>query len=470
MKKTKLAALTLAAAMAAGTLAGCGGTAASASAPAGGAEASAPAAAATAEQSDEPQVIEIAVFEGGLGGEYWEDMMAAYQAEHPNVEFKSTISPKVGEIIRPRVVSGDMPDLLVMTDGDQSGLLTSMIKDNALMDITDVFEGPAYDSETPLKDLILDGYLESKKYQPYGDGKIYIAPKDCGYCGLIYNKNLFEQKGWEVPETWDEFFALGDLAKADGRALFTYQGIYPGYLENILWPAIEDVVGSEGIDKIFSYQEGSFSNPEVIGVLENMQKIASGGYLMDGTLALNHTQSQTEMMQGHALFIPNGVWMINEMKDGPREDGFSYGMALAPTNTKGGTRYAFANYGQISIPKDAKNPEGAKDFLRFLYTDASVVEMAEKSQTVMAVKGGADLAKDAIGEDAYNMFQLGDGVKAMFADFDTLPTGSKVDVSQTVFENAMTKLMSEQITPEECAEIVEKAFAQIRDEQAKLAA
>lgn len=460
MKKAKLASLALAGALAAGALTGCGGAPSSASASAG----SAPAA------PGEKQVIEIAVFEGGLGGEYWEQMMAAYQAEHPDVEFKSTISPKVGEIIRPRIVSGDAPDLLVMTDGDASGLLVSMIKDKALLDITDVFEGPAYNGSTPLKDLILPGYLDSKKFQPYGDGRIYIAPKDCGYMGMVYNKALFEQKGWAVPETWEEFFALGDLAKAEGRALFTYQGIYPSYLESVLWPAIADVVGDEGINKIFNYEEGSFNNPGVVSVLANFQKIASGGYLMDGTIALNHTQSQTEMMQGHALFIPNGIWMINEMKDAPREDGFSYGLAAAPVMEKGGTRYTMANYGQISIPKDAKNPEGAKDFLRFLYTEQSAQLMAEKSSTVLAIEGGADLAKAYLEPDAYNMFQLGDGVKALFTDFATLPTGSKVDVSQTVFENAITKLMSEQINPEECAEIVEKAFAQIRDEQAKLGA
>lgn len=418
--------------------------------------------------TEEKQVIEIAVFEGGLGGEYWEKMMDAYVAEHPNVEFKSTISPKVGEIIRPRVVSGDAPDLLVMTDGDQSGLLLSMIKDHALLDITDVFEGPAYDSEEPLKDRIAYGYLESSKCQPYGDGKIYIAPKDCGYCGMIYNKTLFEEKGWKVPTTWDEFFALGDAAKAEGRALFTYQGIYPGYLENVLWPAIANAVGREGMDKIFSYQEGSFANEEVINVLANFQKIAAGGYMMEGTVALNHTQSQTEMMQGHALFIPNGVWMINEMKDAPREEGFSYGMALAPTMNSGDTQFAFANYGQISIPKTAKNPEGAKDFLRFLYTDASVRAMAENSGTILAVKNGPELAKEYISEDAYNMMmQIPENAVPLFSDFTTLPAGCKVDVSQTVFDNAMTKLMSEQITPEECAEIIEKAFAEIRTEQAK---
>lgn len=453
-------ALLLAVVMLFGTLAGCGTP--------NTAETVATTDSAESNTADgEKEIIEIAVFEGGLGAEYWEQMMAAYVAEHPNVEFKSIISPKVGEIIRPRVVSGDAPDLLVMSDGDNSGLLVSMIKDKALLDITDVFEGPAYNSDVPLKDLIVDGYLESRKCQPYSDGRIYIAPKDQGYCGLIYNKNLFAEKGWEVPTTWDEFFALGDLAKADGRALFTYQGIYPSYLENLLWPAIANAVGREGIDRIYNYEEGSVANNQVIEVLGNIQKIATSGYLMDGTVALNHTQSQTEMLQGHALFIPNGAWMVNEMKDAPREKGFEYGMAMPPMPAEGGTQFAFANYGQISIPKAAKNPEGAKDFLRFLYTDASVEAMAQYSSTVLAVENGPELAKEYISEDAYSMLQIGDNVKPLFSEFAPVPTGCKVDVGQTVFENAMTKLMSRQVTPEECAEIIENAFAEIRSEQTK---
>ena len=74
--------------------------------------------------------------------------------------------------------------------------------------------------------------------------------------GLIYDKNLFEKNGWEVPVTWDQFFELGDKAKEQGIALFTYQGIYPNYLANILLPSIESAVGEEGFKKITSYQEG----------------------------------------------------------------------------------------------------------------------------------------------------------------------------------------------------------------------
>lgn len=459
MKKSKIAALILAAMMTGSALAGCGGAAA----PADASNKDSSSAAA----SGEKEVLEVAVFEGGFGGEYWEEMMAAYQKEHPNVEFKSVISPKVGEIIRPRVVSGDTPDILVMTDGDQSGLLSAMIKDKALLEITDVFEGPAYDSDVPLKDVIIDGHMDSRNFRPYGDGKIYLAPRETGYSTLVYNKHLFEEKGWSVPKTWDEFFALGDVAKAEGRALFTYQGLYPGYLGNMLTACCADVLGRDGMEKMYNYEEGSFNNPQVIEILTNIQRLARD-YMMEGTIALNHTQSQTEMMQGHALFIPNGSWMVNEMKDAPREEGFTFGITPWPTMTEDSDRFIASSYGQVSIPKNAKNPERAKDFLRFLYTDESARLMAEKCSAVLCTKNALEVSKEFLSEDSYNMFKIDEDVQPIFADWGALPVGSKIDLEQTLYNNALTKLMSLQITPEECAEIVEDAFAQIREEKAKL--
>ena len=32
----------------------------------------------------------------------------------------------------------------------------------------------------------------------------------------MYRKSLFEDKGYTVPTTWDEFVALADKMKADG--------------------------------------------------------------------------------------------------------------------------------------------------------------------------------------------------------------------------------------------------------------
>ena len=131
--------------------------------------------------------------------------------------------------------------------------------------------------------------------------------------------------------------------------MFTYAGIHPGYMESLLWPAIASAAGIDTTTDISNYVEGSFSSPEVMEVLANIQKIAADGYLMEGTVALNHTQSQTDMMMNKALFIPNGNWMEGEMKDAPRADGFEFGLTTAPSLNAGDQRYVMTSVEQFSI-------------------------------------------------------------------------------------------------------------------------
>lgn len=274
---------------------------------------------------------------------------------------------------------------------------------DALMDLSDVFEEGGIDDDTPLKDQVIDGLLDSAKCSPYGDGKIYIAPFDASPMGLVYNKTLFEENGWETPVTWDDFFELGDKAKEKGIALFTYQGIYPGYLESMLWPALASATGIDNMKAIASYTPGSLSSDEALKVFQNMAKIGTDGYLMDGTVALNHTQSQTDMMMNKALFIPNGNWMEGEMADAPRADGFEFGLTCAPVLDDGETRYVMSSVEQFEIPANAKNPELAKEFLRFLYTEDSVKLFAEKANGIYALKKANEMVKGIVTDGVYNM-------------------------------------------------------------------
>ena len=252
-------------------------------------------------------------------------------------------------------------------------MILSLIKEHALLNLNDVFDGKNYAGTGTLRDDITDGILASSKCAPYGDGDIYLAPFNSGPQGLIYNKTFFDENNLEVPKTWDEFFALGDTVKdIDGRSLFTYQGIYPGYMEEMLWPAIANECGEEALTKIANYEEGSFNNEGVLKALTHIKEIADKGYLLEGTVGMNHTESQTEMMLGKAAFITNGTWMENEMQDAPREDGFEFAMAPIPTENADDVHYVFDSCEQFSIPAAAKNQELAKEFLRFLYSDESV--------------------------------------------------------------------------------------------------
>lgn len=423
--------------------------------------------------------LNIAVFQGGYGPEYWKEIVEKFEAAYPGVKVSMTISPRIGDVIRPQIVAGNPPDFLAIMDTEQSGMITSLVKEKGLLDISDVFDDKALDKDQLLGDMILPGMLESTRFSPYQDGKIYMAPFNAGPMGLIYNKNLFQEKGWKLPETWDEFFALEEelkkeenyLIDKDGqktkRALFTYQGIYPEYLEEIMYPSLANSVGMEHLQRIFSYEPGSFKTAKVKKVLDTFAKIGTEGYLMKGTVALNHTQSQTDMMLGKAVFIVNGSWMENEMKDSPREEGFEFGMIPVPVFHKGDERYVLSSYEQFSIPAKARNPELAKEFLKFLYTDESVKLFAEKSNGAFALKEAKELSKPYLTPGVYEMFSAYEGATAILQDWKVLPKSSKIDIRTDLFRNTMTPIMTGKMTTVEWMDRVEEAFAEV---QAKMAA
>ena len=408
-------------------------------------------------EGSENNKLKIAVFEGGYGPDYWNEIVNMFEESHPGVEVDMQISPSIGDVIRPQIVAGNVPDFIVMNDNDTSGLIASMIKEKALLELTDVFDGPGIDDETPLKDQVNAGILDTAKCQPYADGKIYLAPFNSSPMGLVYNKTLFEEMNYELPTTWDEFFALGDQAKKDGYALMTYAGIYPGYIESMLWPAMASAAGLDNLDDIANYKEGSFSSPEAMKVLENIAKIGTDGYLLEGTLALNHTQSQTEMMLNKCLFIPNGNWMENEMADAPRADGFEFGLWTAPVLNKGDEAYVMTSVEQFSIPAKAENPELAKEFLRFLYTEDSVKLFAEKANGIYALKDATELSKGLVSDGIYSMNSVYEHGTSMVFGFAALPEGCKVVPRDEVF-NAISDVMTGKMTAEEWALKVEDSF------------
>ena len=277
---------------------------------------------------------------------------------------------------------------------------------------------------------------------------------------MVYNKTLFEENGWETPVTWDDFFELGDKAKEKGIALFTYQGIYPGYLESMLWPALASATGIDNMKAIASYTPGSLSSDEALKVFQNMAKIGSDGYLMDGTVALNHTQSQTDMMMNKALFIPNGNWMEGEMADAPRADGFEFGLTCAPVLDDGETRYVMSSVEQFEIPANAKNPELAKEFLRFLYTEESVKLFAEKANGIYALKKANEMVKGIVTDGVYNMNDIYQEGTFMVFGWDAMPDTSKVVIADSVF-NVASDVMNGDMTAEQWRDGIEAAFEEI---------
>jgi N-acetylglucosamine transport system substrate-binding protein len=314
--------------------------------------------------------------------------------------------------------------------------------------------------------------LDSPRFSP--DGYVMYAPFNAGPMGMVYNQTLFDEMGWTVPATWDELFAMDALlddpdtfvdigGTMERRSIFTYQGIHPGYLESILWPSMASVIGIDGLAAISNYEEGAWDNPAVRAVIENLARLGAEGYLMEGTVAMDHTTSQAMMMMGRALFIPNGLWFPAEMADAPREEGFVFALAPPPVLEEGQTRFIMSSSEQIALPYGGNEPELAKEFLRFMYTEESIARFARLAGGNIAILGAPEIIAPYIDPDVANMlrgFELGN---FMLFGWTATPEGFPVRPVDEVFANNMSPLMTGVMSPDEYIARQEEVAAMIRE-------
>ena len=391
--------------------------------------------------AEETATLKIAVFEGGYGADYWLEVAKLFEAANPGVKVEVTHNPEIGDIVRPQILGGDAPDFIYLASSNKSGLAQALIKDMALADLTDIFT-------EELKARILPGFLDTKLCQPYGDGKIYLAPMFYSPTGLWYNKNYFDANKIEVPVTWEDVFALKD--KITDRSVFTYQGSHPGYLEALIIPAIASAAGSEVMDGCFSYDVNAWKNEAVIATLNNIAKIGTDGLLLPGTQAMQFSEAQSEFVLGKAALCTNGTWFEGEMADAPKEEGFEWGFCAAPAMSAEGDKYVFTTCEEMYIPASAKNIDLAKKFLAFQYTDEAVKLCADLAKGIPPVTGAAEVLKEYVSGATYEALAIYDkGYKPYIGGFAVVEDTSILPKDE--FYGKAGKAMAGELTGEEWA-------------------
>ena len=319
-------------------------------------------------ESDE-NVLKISGLNGGYGTKGWEEVVKVFEKKN-DVKVELTLEKNISETLRPVLTSGkNVPDLVYLSIGAEGKLTDTMASEKQIADISDVLEMDVPGEEVMVKDKILPGFSEALTSSPYGDGKMYLAPINYAPCGLFYNAGLFEQKGWEVPTTWDEMWALGDKAKAEGIYLFTYPTT--GYFDAFFSALLNVTAGPDAYTKLMNYDTKTWESKEVREAFDIVGKLAT--YTEPNTVANANKDSfaknQQLILDNKALFVPNGTWLPGEMADAPRADGFKWGFTALPKLNANTDSYSTAFVEQVYIPKDAKNKELAKKFIAFMYSD-----------------------------------------------------------------------------------------------------
>ena len=404
--------------------------------------------------------ITVAALASGYEEAYpgmWQEVCDAFTAE-TGVKVNLICDKNLEDVIGPSMQGGDFPDVIHLATGREKGLTEQFIKDRNIAEITDVLSMTVPGESVKVSDKIVGGFTDTSVTNPYGDGMTYLAPMFYSPCGLFYNAGLFEEKGWTVPATWDEMWELAEKAEAEGCYLFTYPTT--GYFDAFLYALMYSVGGADFFNKATTYAEGIWDTPEAQQCFDIIAKLAS--YTNPVTPAQandqDFTQNQQLVLDNKALFMPNGTWIVGEMAEAPREEGFKWGMTALPAAKAGGNGASYCWLEQAWIPAAAPNLDAAKQFVAFLYSDAACAIFA-KGGAVQPVPG---LTDNLEGDNKLFYAIYDNGADAAMGNFAAYEAVAGLGTVREVFLDPVNGLVNGTITVDQWISDIKAASDQMR--------
>lgn len=333
--------------------------------------------------------IVVKAIETAYGADMWNEIKDAFEAAYPGTTVELEVSKTLETTLANEIQAGNYPDVVHLATNRDAKITENMINNMQLRDLTGVLSLTNPGEDKTVGDKIIEGFTETNATNPYNDGKTYLMPMFYSPCGLFYSANLFEEKGWTVPTTWDEMWELGDKAKEEGISLFTYPTT--GYFDAFMFALLAST--DKGIDlynDVTSFKEGVWDTEEARQVLDVIAKLAT--YTEPSTTEnandIDFSKNQQLVIDGKALFCPNGTWLPGEMADSTPE-GFVWGMTAVPAVSADQNPTSFTFLEQIWSPEGAKNTAGADAFIAFMYSDTAI-DIFAKYGAVQPVAGIAD--------------------------------------------------------------------------------
>ena len=339
--------------------------------------------------AEEKVVLKVHFFENATGDVWFQTLKAGFEEKYPNVTVELKGDAEITQKMGPMLEANDtenLPDVAFVLNTSWQ----LWADKGYLADLTDLYEGLAWEGDVAFKDTMNSGAQSYSMYR----GKATIIPWSDGVLGLAYNKGMFEEHGWEVPSTWTELLALCEEIKAAGIAPFTYPGQIMGYWDFTVQNMIASYSGMEAHNAYLAMESvDAWKDEGRLAAYTKFEELFDKGYMLEGSEALNHTASQMEFVNGRAAMIPNGSWLEAEMAAATPE-GFKMAMMPVPVLEDGeGLKVTYNMIGDfIMVPAASEHQDWAKEFIKFACSE----EMNRKATELMGTMRPFDYSMDGI--------------------------------------------------------------------------
>jgi ABC-type sugar transport system, periplasmic component len=247
-----------------------------------------------------------------------------------------------------QIASRDLPDVVMIDNPDVQQIASS----GALSPLTE------YGIDTA---DFPEGVIAAGSY----DGELYGVAPMVNSLGLIYNVELLEAAGVEVPTTWDE---LREAAQALTQGstygiAFSAANSFEGTWQFLPW------MWSNGGN------EDDLTSPEVVGALEFVTSLVQDGSASASVVGWSQNDVTDQFIAGNAAMMINGPWNLPRLTSA---EGLEFEITTIPVPNAGDDVVAPLGGETFTVPvnEDSAVQEAAGAFVACLAQDEHQITMA----------------------------------------------------------------------------------------------
>ncbi|WP_288080888.1 ABC transporter substrate-binding protein [Faecalibaculum rodentium] len=282
----------------------------------------------------------------------FEEIQDLFNETHDDFHLTINSPNEAMTILKTRFVREDYPDIVAIGgDINYSGFLDAGLFEN--------LEGQ------PFLDKVKEGYRTIDKQLEFvpleGD---YAVPYVANAAGILYNRELFEEHGWKVPETWEEFTALCEtIAKAGVQPL--YAGYKDTWTTLAPWNAMAVELADPDICQQVNRGEATFSEAYDL-TAERIRGLLD--YIQPNPSAYGYSDAATAFANEEAAMWAIGSYAIPQIRSVNPD--MEIGSFVMPATDKAEDRWLNSGIDlQFCVMEDSPNKEATMEVIDYLCQD-----------------------------------------------------------------------------------------------------
>ena len=384
-----------------------------------------------------------------------ETLNAEFEQTHPGVKIERVVKTLDDLKITLKLALSEPngPDVAQVNQGRSD--MGAMVQADLLLPLND------YSVQYGWANIFSTSVTSRNSFTPdgktFGQGNLYGVSPTAEVVGVYYNKGIFAEHGWQIPQTFEEFEALLAEIKAAGITPISF-GSLDGWNAIHEFSAIQHLlVTPEYINNlVYGVNNVSFDIPENQRAAEILLNWANSGYFTEGYAGIGYDDSNLLFKAGNGAMTITGSWLAGELVTDTDQQ---FGFFLLPP-FEGKSSMAIGGVGiPFAIRKTTDKADLAAEYLNWMISPRAA-ELWAKAGMLPAMS-----LPESAGIETDNLF--GDTLKAWETINKNNAVGHYIDWATPTFYDTLVselqKLLGGMSTPAEFTAAVQQDYAAYLD-------